>query len=83
MAAYSQDLRDRVLRGLERGEGATVAHGHWQPTTFIAGVRVNALAASMNGKAFRGYVRQFLCPALKPGDIVIADNLPGHKAAGG
>jgi transposase len=23
MAAYSQDLRDRVLRGLERGEGAT------------------------------------------------------------
>jgi hypothetical protein len=23
MAAYSQDLRDRVLQGLERGEGAT------------------------------------------------------------
>lgn len=67
---------------------AAVPHGHWQSTTFIAGLRINALTApmvldgAMDGAAFRGYVRQFLCPTLKPGDIVIADNLPSHKVAG-
>jgi transposase len=71
----------------ERCVGA-VPHGHWQTTTFIAGLRVNALTAPMvldgpmDGGAFLGYVRQFLCPTLKPGDLVIADNLPSHKVAG-
>jgi transposase len=67
---------------------AAVPQGHWQSTTFIAGLRVDALTAPMlldgpmDGAAFRSYVRQFLCPTLKPGDIVIADNLPSHKVAG-
>ena len=67
---------------------AAVPHGQWQSTTFIAGLRLNALTApmvldgAMDGAAFGGYVRQFLCPTLKPGEIVIADNLPSHKVAG-
>jgi transposase len=67
---------------------AAVPHGHWQSTTFIAGLRINALTAPMvldgpmDGAAFQGYVRNFLCPTLQPGDIVIADNLPSHKVAG-
>jgi transposase len=67
---------------------AAVPQGQWQSTTFIAGLRVNALTAPMvldgpmDGAAFRGYVRKLLCPTLKPGDIVIADNLPSHKVAG-
>lgn len=67
---------------------ASVPHGHWKTTTFIAGLRVNALTAPMvldgpmDGQAFLVYVREFLCPTLKPGDIVIADNLPSHKVAG-
>jgi len=74
----------------QRGERciASVPHGHWKTTTFIAALRVNELTAPMvldgpmNGEAFLVYVRQFLCPTLKPGDIVIADNLPSHKVAG-
>jgi transposase len=67
---------------------ASVPHGHWKTTTFIAGLRVSELTAPMvldgpmNGEAFLVYVRHFLCPTLKPGDIVIADNLPSHKVAG-
>lgn len=36
----------------------------------------------MNGDVFRAYVQQQLVPTLKPGDIVIMDNLAAHKVAG-
>lgn len=36
----------------------------------------------MDGALFLAYVRTFLCPTLKPGDVVIADNLSSHKVAG-
>jgi transposase len=67
---------------------ASVPHGHWQTTTFVAGLRVGGITAPMvldgplDGEAFLLYVREFLCPTLKPGDLVIADNLPNHKVAG-
>jgi hypothetical protein len=67
---------------------AAVPQGHWQTTTFIAGLRVNAITAPLvldgpiDGQAFLGYVRQCLCPTLQPGDIALADNLPSHKVAG-
>lgn len=63
-------------------------YGHWKTTTFIAGLRHDAVVAPMvldgpiNGRAFRAYVEQFLAPTLQPGDIVIADNLGSHKVAG-
>jgi transposase len=64
-----------------------VPHGHWKTTTFIAGLRVGEVIAPMvldgpmDGEAFLVYVRDFLCPTLAPGDIVIADNLGSHKIA--
>jgi DDE superfamily endonuclease len=36
----------------------------------------------MNGDIFRAYIKQILAPVLKPGDIVILDNLASHKVAG-
>jgi transposase len=62
-----------------------VPHGHWKTTTFVAGLRTNALTAPcvidgpMNGDAFLAYVEQILVPTLKPGDIVVMDNLSSHK----
>jgi transposase len=79
-------LRGRALRG-ERCH-APVPFGHWKTTTFTAGLRVGGLAAPfvldgpMDGVAFLAYVRQVLIPELKPGDIVIMDNLPAHKVKG-
>jgi transposase len=67
---------------------AAVPHGHWKISTFVAGLRTSGLTAplvvdgAMNGDIFRAYVEQILAPTLKPGDIVILDNLASHKVAG-
>lgn len=73
-----------------RGERlrSPVPHGHWKTTTFVAGLRVSGMVAPMvldgpiNGIAFQAYVDQVLAPELRPGDIVVMDNLGSHKGAG-
>ena len=40
------------------------------------------LDGPMNGEAFLAYVEQALVPELRPGDIVIMDNLPAHQVQG-
>ena len=65
---------------------AKVPHGHWQTLTFLAALRVDRIAAPcvidgpINGATFRAYVEQLLVPTLRPGDIVIMDNLGSHKS---
>jgi transposase len=62
-------------------------HGHWRTLTFLGALRWDSLTAPcvfdgpINGECFRAYVEQQLVPVLKPGDIVIMDNLGSHKAA--
>lgn len=79
-------LRGRARRG-ERCR-APIPHGHWKTTTFTGALRLEGLTAPMvldgpmNGAAFRAYVEQVLAPTIGPGDIVILDNLPAHRAAG-
>jgi transposase len=73
-----------------RGERlvAPVRHGHWNTTTFLAGLHHDRIVAplvldgSVNGAAFRAWVEQFLGPTFAPGDIAIADNLASHKVSG-
>jgi transposase len=66
----------------------SVPHGHRKTTTFVAGLRMDGMVAPLtldgpvNGEIFVAYVEQFLAPVLKPGDVVIMDNLSSHKAAG-
>ncbi len=79
-------LRGRAPRG-ERCR-AGVPHGHWKTTTFTGGLRLTGMTApfvydgAMNGNVFLVYVEQVLGPTLTPGDVVVMDNLPAHKAAG-
>jgi hypothetical protein len=67
---------------------SSAPHGHWKTTTFVGALRHNRLTAPMvsdepmNGEMFLAWVRQFLCPTLQPGDIVVLDNLSSHKVAG-
>jgi len=64
---------------------AGIPHGHWKTTTFVAGLRLTGIVAPMvldgpiNGRSFQAYVDQVLVPELKPGDIVVMDNLGSHK----
>lgn len=76
------------LRGwAPRGERllAKAPHGHWQTTTLIAalgveGVRCSTLVeGAVNGDIFEAFVERVLLPELKPGDIVVMDNLSSHK----
>jgi transposase len=75
--------RGRAPRG-ERCR-APVPHGHWKTTTFTGALRLTGMTAPMvldgpmNGPAFLAYVQQVLVPRLRPGDIVVMDNLPAHK----
>ncbi len=67
---------------------ASVPHGHWKTTTFVAGLRLSGLTAPMvldgpiNSVWFQAYVDQVLVPTLSPGDIIVMDNLGSHKGAG-
>jgi len=78
-----------LLRGWgERGKRieAAVPHGHWKTQTFIAALRLDRVDAPwvldgpINGESFRIYVETELVPTLKPGDIVVMDNLGSHKS---
>jgi hypothetical protein len=64
-----------------------VPHGHWKVTTLTAAVRLDGVPPSAclafdgatNTACFETYVERCLVPALRPGDIVIMDNLACHK----
>ena len=76
-------LRGRARKGERLRAG--IPHGHWKTTTFVAGLRLDGIAAPMvldgpiNRDAFQAYVDQVLVPELKPGDVVVMDNLSSHK----
>ena len=75
----------RALRGHRCR--APVPHGHWKTTTFVGALRLSGMTApmvldgAMHGAAFLAYVDQVLVPILKPGDIVVMDNLACHRSA--
>ena len=76
-------LRGWGLRG--RRLVGRVPHGHWNTMTFLAALRADGIAAPcvfdgpINGETFQIYVEQVLIPSLRPGDVVIMDNLGSHK----
>lgn len=76
-------MRGRARRG-ERCVAA-IPHGHWKTTTFTGALRLSGMTAPMvldgpmNGAAFKAYIAQVLVPTLRPGDVVVMDNLAAHK----
>lgn len=78
-------LRGRAPCG-ERVHASTPC-GHWQTTTMISSIRWDGSTACMaidsatDTEVFQTYVRQILCPTLRPGDVVVMDNLSPHKNA--
>jgi transposase len=78
---YGRSPRGKRLDG-------PIPHGHWKSTTFVGGLTTHGFIAPyvldgpMNGTTFKAWVEQMLAPELRPGDIVIMDNLAAHKVAG-
>ena len=67
---------------------APVPYGHWMTTTFVAALRHEEITAPcvfdgpMNGASFLTYIKYFLAPVLRQGDIVVMDNLASHNVKG-
>lgn len=65
---------------------AKVPNGHWKTLTFVGALRLDCLTAPcvidgpIDGESFLAYVAQCLVPILRPGDIVVLDNLGSHKS---
>lgn len=80
----------RRLARSPRGKRAagSAPHGHWKTTTLVAALAADGVRApfvigqAMNADVFRAYVAQVLVPELRPGDVVVMDNLSSHKAPG-
>jgi len=76
-------LRGRALAGHRVRD--RVPHGHWNSTTLLGSLRRDGsttclmIEGGTTQEVFREYVRRILAPSLRPGDIVIADNLSSHK----
>jgi len=70
-----------------RIEGA-VPDSNWKVTTILGAVRLegvvdgSTLTCAVDGESFLAYVQQALAPALRPGDVVVMDNLAAHKVSG-
>ncbi len=78
----------RCATGGRKASGCGCApHGQWRTLTFLGALRCGPLMAPcvfdgpINGQCFRAYVEQLLVPILRPGDIVVMDNLGSHKSA--
>ena len=80
----------RLYGGGPKGQRVidSVPQSHWKTTTFLCGLRLTGLVAPMvidgalTGPHFLAYLRQILLPTLRPGDLVVLDNLATHKLAG-
>ena len=81
------DLGRRYGRG-QRG-ARVVDHApdrRWHTTTVLAALRVTGLTAPavfdgpIDGVSFRAYIEHVLAPTLRPGDVVVLDNLSVHRS---
>ena len=73
----------RSLRGTRIGDHTPC--GHWQTHTVVAALRPTELSAiavfdgPIDNATFCAYIDQVLVPTLRPGDVVVLDNLAVHK----
>ena len=78
-------LRGRAPRGQRLID--KTPHGHWKTTTLIAALGIEGIRCAtvvdgaVNGDVFEAFIKQVLVGHLKPGDVVIMDNLSSHKRA--
>jgi transposase len=78
---YGRSRRGTRLR-------AKVPSARWETTTFLGAMRSTGFVAplcieeAVNGELFSGGVEQHLAPTLRPGDVVVMDNLSSHKLRG-
>ena len=79
----------RLYGRAEKGERCVDAtpFGHWNTTTMLSSIRLDGstecivFPGALDKELFESYVEQMLAPSLRPGDIVIMDNLRAHQSS--
>ena len=62
--------------------------GHWKILTILGAISTRGMIATMtieeatDADIFLAYLDRCLCPELRPGDVVVMDNLSSHKVKG-
>jgi len=62
--------------------------GHWKILTILGAISTRGMIAAMtieeatDADIFLAYLDHCLCPELRPGDVVVMDNLSSHKVKG-
>ncbi len=78
--------RGRALGGARLH--ASLPHGHYQTCSLVAGIGLEGplapclFAGPIDGSMFLAWLREGLAPLLRPGDLLIMDNLSTHKVSG-
>jgi transposase len=88
-SGVTTDMTRRYGRA-ERGQRVREATpgGHWRTVTMLGAISSEGwqaamtIAAATDGEVFLAYVRDVLCPTLRPGQVVVMDNLSAHKVKG-
>jgi transposase len=76
----------RAERGIRVHE--STPEGNWKILTILGAMSLRGMIATMTIEAatdaeiFLAYLEHVLCPVLRPGDVVIMDNLSSHKVSG-
>jgi transposase len=76
----------RAERGVRVHE--STPEGNWKILTILGAMNLSGMIATMtieaatDAEVFLAYLEHVLCPALRPGDVVIMDNLSSHKVSG-
>lgn len=76
-------LRGRCPR--EQRLIAPVPHGHWKTITMLGAITIEgvlaaaSIDAATDSEIFTSFIEDVLVPALRPGRVVVMDNLPAHK----
>ena len=66
----------------------TTPDGRWKILTILGAISTRGMIATMTIEAatdreiFLAYLDEVLCPNLRPGDVVVMDNLSSHKVTG-
>jgi hypothetical protein len=78
---------EALCQGSQRREGLRQGSENWDKNiTLIAAISAEGMGQSMSvegatdGAAFEAYVKHFLVPTLKDGQVVVMDNLQAHKS---
>lgn len=88
-SGVTTDMTRRYGRA-ERGQRIREATpgGHWRTVTMLGAISSQGwqatmtIAAPTDGEVFLAYLREVLCPTLRPGQVVVMDNLSAHKVKG-